>query len=70
MKKSLIEIENDILENLRIAKNNVFWLLENPNGSIDMHGLVYWAEVVERLRKDIRNNLRFTDRSRNTRNAY
>jgi len=38
---------------LKIAKANVSWLLEN-DGLVDMHGLVYWAGVVERLRQEVR----------------
>jgi len=43
-----------MLEELKKAKENVRWLLDHESGSVDMHGLVYWAEVVERLRKEIK----------------
>jgi len=39
------------------AKKNILWLLDNPNGSADMHGLSYWAKVVEDLVKEIKENL-------------
>lgn len=47
------------LEELKKAKKNVEWLLEDGHGdaSIDMHGLAYWASEVERLREQIKNNL-------------
>jgi hypothetical protein len=42
-----------ISERLETAKRNVRWLLDHPMGLVDMHGLAYWAGVVERLRKDL-----------------
>ena len=47
----------ELLEQLEIAKKNVRELLENGNLSIDMHGLKYWAGVVERLREEIKREL-------------
>jgi len=44
----------EIFEQLQKAKKNVLWLLENESGSVDFHGLEYWAGVVERLRKEIK----------------
>ena len=44
-------------EQLQKAKSNVKWLLEHDSGLIDMHGIVYWAEVVERLRAEIKKEL-------------
>ena len=44
-------------EELEQAKKNVLELLEDPNASIDMHGLEYWAGRVERLRELIKNRL-------------
>ena len=41
-------------EELLKAKENVKWLLDNPEGLADMHGLVYWAKVVERLREEVK----------------
>lgn len=38
---------------LQTAKENVKWLLEN-NDLVDMHGLTYWAGVVERLRQEFK----------------
>lgn len=45
------------LEELKTAKENVKYLLEHENASVDMKGLVYWAGVVERLRKEIKEML-------------
>ena len=44
-------------EDLKKAKENVFWLLDHPNGLVDMHSLVYWASMVEKLREDVKNDL-------------
>lgn len=38
---------------LKEAKNNVLFLLENPRGSVDFHGITYWASRVEKLRDEI-----------------
>jgi len=45
------------LEELEIAKGNVKWLLEHPEGSVDMHGIAYWAGRLESLRDLIKNSL-------------
>ncbi len=45
------------IEELKGAKNNVALLLDNMDLLIDMHGLVYWAGVVERLREEIKKSL-------------
>ena len=47
----------NIFEELQYAKNSVKWLLENEAGSVDFHGLSYWAEVVERIRKEIKKSI-------------
>lgn len=47
----------DKFKQLEKAKNNIRTLLDNARGNIDFHGLVYWAEVVEKLRKEISENL-------------
>lgn len=44
-------------EELAKAKRNVMDLLQNSDMLIDMHGLEYWAGVVERLRKEIKEML-------------
>ena len=49
--------ENEILEKLQYAKESVIWLVNNSNGSVDCHGLVYWAGEVERLREEIKKLL-------------
>ena len=48
------EIEKTIKE-LVEAKKNVLTLLNNSNSSIDMHGLEYWAGVVENLREKVKS---------------
>lgn len=56
-------MENDLLdsafENLKVAKKNVIWLIEDGHGdaSVNMHGLLYWASEVERLREIIKKEL-------------
>lgn len=47
----------DKLEELEEAKKNVAWLLENPEGLVDMHSIAYWAGRVETLRELIKNSL-------------
>lgn len=39
------------------AKENVLFCLDHENGLVDMHGLEYWASVVEVLRKEIKEML-------------
>jgi hypothetical protein len=56
------EIENDItmentIKDLEKAKKNTQTLLDEPNASVDFHGLSYWAERVESLRNIIKNSL-------------
>ena len=48
---------NKLIEKLKVAKENVNTLLNNSNALIDMHGLSYWASVVERLRNEIKEQL-------------
>jgi hypothetical protein len=47
----------EYINDLEIAKKNVQTLLDEPNSSIDMHGLAYWAGRVESLREIIKNSL-------------
>ena len=47
----------ELFEKLCKAKENVKWLLDNEGGLADMHGLVYWAGEVDRLRKLIKASL-------------
>lgn len=35
------------------AKDNCQFCLDNAKGDADMHGLVYWAERVEKLRQEV-----------------
>lgn len=46
-----------LIKDLEVAKKNTQTLLDEPNASIDMHGLEYWAGRVERLRELIKNSL-------------
>lgn len=48
---------NDLIEKLQYAKTAVSWLLEHESGSVDFHGLSYWAQEVERLRGEIKKLL-------------
>lgn len=45
------------IKQLEEAKENVRWLLDNPEGLVNMHGLEYWAGVIERLREEIKEKL-------------
>ena len=47
----------EIFEQLQYAKKAVLWLIENESGSVDFHGLVYWAGEVERLRAEIKKSI-------------
>jgi hypothetical protein len=49
--------DSNMTEQLNEAKANVRWLLDHGSGLVDMHGLTYWAGVVERLRLKIREAL-------------
>jgi len=48
---------NEKFEELEKAKKAVLACLENADTSVDFHGLAYWAGVVERLRKEIKEAL-------------
>lgn len=52
-KKNIVEL----VEELEYAKNAVRTMLEEDGVSVDMHGLEYWAGVVVRLRKEIKELL-------------
>ena len=39
------------------AKENCQFCLDNATGYADMHGLVYWAERVEKLRQEVADML-------------
>ena len=45
------------MHELMKAKANVSYLLGNADALVDMHGLGYWACKVERLRKEIKEDL-------------
>jgi hypothetical protein len=42
---------------LTYAKDAVRWLLDHPDGLVDMHGLGYWAQRVDTLRAEFRASL-------------
>lgn len=44
----------DVATELEKAKDAVRFCLEHEYGLVDMHGLSYWAGVVERRRKEIK----------------
>ena len=46
-------MENRLNELIK-AKENVVWLANNPDGSVDFHDLVYWANEVVRMREELR----------------
>ena len=43
----------ELIKKLEYAKNAVQSCIKSANCSVDMHGLSYWANEVERLRKEI-----------------
>lgn len=45
------------IKELEEAKKAVLFCLNNAEGLADMHGLAYWAGVVERLREEIKEQL-------------
>ena len=50
------DITKKVLELLE-AKDAVLTCLNDPNTFVGMHGLAYWANRVETLRKELRDNL-------------
>ncbi len=56
VEKALKDFDERHIE-LETAKKNVQTLLDEPNASIDMHGIEYWAGRVQRLRELIKNSL-------------
>ena len=56
MKQETTKQEQRIRELMK-AKENVSYLLGNADALVDMHGLGYWACRVERLRKEIKEDL-------------
>lgn len=45
------------IKELEAAKKSVLFCLNHADGLADMHGLEYWAQVVERLRREIKEQL-------------
>ena len=52
-----LEEQRQALDDLNAAKHNVRWLLDHPKGSVDNHGIAYWASVLERLRRQLQEQL-------------
>ena len=52
-----LEIIKKKIEKLDYAKKAVLAIIENANTLVDMHGLAYWAGVVENLREEIKKSL-------------
>lgn len=48
---------SELIEKLQYAKDAVIWLVNHESGSVDFHGLSYWAQEVERLRGEIKKFL-------------
>ena len=48
--RTLVVVATELID----AKSAVRFCLEHESGSVGMHGLSYWAGVVERLRKEIK----------------
>lgn len=47
----------ELIKKLEYAKKATHNCLENAKCNVDMHGLSYWANEVERLRKEIMEEL-------------
>lgn len=45
------------IKQLEYAKQAVKACLANSMTAVDMHGLVYWAEQVEKIRQEIKESL-------------
>ena len=56
MENEKTELQKKI-EELEEAKKNTLFCLNHSDGLAGMHGLAYWAGVVERLREEIKHNL-------------
>ncbi len=47
----------ELIEQLEYAKKAVLSCLNNEGCLVDMHGLSYWADRVEKLRTEIKERL-------------
>lgn len=52
-KIEIMEEKIEKFKELMKAKHNCQFCLDHVTGSADMHGLVYWAERVEKLRQEV-----------------
>jgi hypothetical protein len=48
---------DELVKKLQYAKDAVRWLLDHENGTVDFHGIGFWAAEVERLRQEVKNTL-------------
>lgn len=53
----IMEEKIEKFKELMEAKHNCQFCLDNATGDADMHGLVYWAERVEKLRNEVADML-------------
>ena len=53
----IIKKKKEKFKELMQAKENCQFCLDNATGDVDMHGLVYWAERVEKLRQEVADML-------------
>ena len=44
----------DLIDKLEYAKKAVLDILKDSDVLVDMHGLAYWADRVEKLREEIK----------------
>ena len=49
----IMEEKIEKFKELMEEKHNCKFCLDNVTGDADMHGLVYWAERVEKLRQEV-----------------
>lgn len=53
LNRMIMEEKIEKFKELMKAKHNCQFCLDNVTGDVDMHGLVYWAERVEKLRQEV-----------------
>lgn len=56
-KIEIMEEKIEKFKELMEAKHNCQFCLDHATGDADMHGLVYWAERVEKLRQEVADML-------------
>lgn len=55
--RMIMEEKIEKFKELMEAKHNCQFCLDHATGDADMHGLVYWAERVEKLRQEVADML-------------